>query len=265
MLLCVHFLFLKKPGQTWVCVLHDSAQFRPSEINGFMIDHITTLSGRDPGSCSTWLFRMDKPFTCIHLCMQASSFSHHFGLAFSSSAEYAIKNPFFSPSIGKDRARMPTDRHARQGATKLRIFLVCMGMLLCEAQQATWTTKTLAGDGTSGLKDGTGGQAQFKLPNDVAISMDDSTIMYIADRGNGKIRKYDSSLDSVESLPVVLPGNCPTSIALSNKVTLVVASACNHSVCTVNLETGSIDLMVGGDGAGYQDGSRSMSKFSGPR
>jgi hypothetical protein len=165
---------------------------------------------------------------------------------------------------------MSTERQSycpRQGATKMRALFFWMGIVLCEAQGGTWKIGTLVGDGKSGSRDGTSSEAQFKSPSDVAIRMD-PTIMYIADTGNGMIRKYDSASGQVESLSVILPGKCPTSIALAITSTtnhLVVANACNHSVCTIDLDTEAIDLMVGGLAAGYQEGPKPMSMFASPR
>jgi DNA-binding beta-propeller fold protein YncE len=50
------------------------------------------------------------------------------------------------------------------------------------------TVSTLAGDGTANFKDGVGTAAQFNAPGDIAVTPDGSTI-YVADRGNNKIRK----------------------------------------------------------------------------
>jgi len=152
--------------------------------------------------------------------------------------------------------------HARRGAlaTTLR-FIVLYAFALCVTAQS-WTTSSLAGTGAAGSTDGLGSSATFSSPSDISLSTD-RTKLYVADTGSGKIRRIDVPTRIVESLPTNLPGNCPGSLDVHTMNTLVVSSACNHSVALVDLNTGGVRMLVGGVRTGYMDGANAM--FNAPR
>jgi DNA-binding beta-propeller fold protein YncE len=64
---------------------------------------------------------------------------------------------------------------------------------------ATNQVTTIAGDGTPGFLDGTGTNARFFLPVDVAVNAD-GTILYVADSYNNRIRAIDLTTNQVSTL-----------------------------------------------------------------
>jgi sugar lactone lactonase YvrE len=69
------------------------------------------------------------------------------------------------------------------------------------AIDSTGNVSTVAGSGRQGLRDGAAGEAEFDTPCGVAV--DDSGNIYVADTGNGVIRKIDSqgTVSTVQPMP----------------------------------------------------------------
>ena len=121
--------------------------------------------------------------------------------------------------------------------------------------------------GTNGLADSTngiGGNARFRLPNDVTT---DSTHLYVADYKNNMIRKITFSNFSVSRLagsPTGLPGNANSTDGTGNTATfsgptgittdgtyLYVADNENHTIRRVDKSSGATTLVAGSTASAF--------------
>lgn len=161
---------------------------------------------------------------------------------------------------------------------------------------------TLAGSGLAGWKDGTGSEARFNQPRDVAVAEDGS--LYVADALNHVIRRIDAngrvttlnarSKRIVEYAPgAVAAGgdyadgklaeskfNEPSSLALTPSGELVVSDSGNQRLRLVNLKQKRVTTLAGAGSVasysvkfpdthlyaagGYRDGKASEALFNGP-
>ena len=116
----------------------------------------------------------------------------------------------------------------------------------------TGTVATLAGSGKAGSKDGKAGNAQFNSPTGLALSADGSSL-FVADKGNHKIRKIDVATRAVTTLAGTgstgckdgvgskATFNCPMCIVLSRDGTsLFVADRDNHKIRKVDVASGAV-------------------------
>ena len=127
------------------------------------------------------------------------------------------------------------------------------------------TVSTLAGS-TQGYLDDTGTSARFDSPYDVAV--DNSGNVYVADRGNEKIRKVTpagvvTSLAGSTNGDAVGTGtaaqfNWPEAIALDNDGNVYVADR-NHKIKKIT-QAGEVTLLAGST-SGYNDGVGAAAQF----
>ena len=128
---------------------------------------------------------------------------------------------------------------------------------------------TLAGS-TQGFADGAGAAAQFD--NIAGIAVDASGNVYVADRGNHKIRKI-SSTGLVTTLAGSTSGfadgngtsaqfNFPNGVALDNSGNVYVADIANHKIRKIS--AAGVVTTLAGSVAGFSDGSGTAAKFSSP-
>jgi hypothetical protein len=139
---------------------------------------------------------------------------------------------------------------------------------------ATAAVTTLAGNaGLSGSEDGTGSAARFKLPRSVASA---GTDLYVADTGNGTIRKLiiasgevttlagtagTSSKDGTGSAAGFL---LPHGIAVDGG-NLYVADTGNNLIRKITIATAEVTSLAGTAATkGYNDGTGSAARFGGP-
>ncbi len=163
------------------------------------------------------------------------------------------------------------------------------------------TVSTIAGDGVLGSKDGSGTEARFYSPQDIAVA-EDGTV-YVADTLNHSIRRIapDGQVTSLNApsdrVVEVIAGyavpagdyadgalstakfNEPSSLVIDNKGNLYVSDAGNHLIRYIDLAKGTVSTAAGlpqgktptyAEGAlyaegGYADGSSAEARFYSPK
>lgn len=119
------------------------------------------------------------------------------------------------------------------------------------------TVSDLAG-GSMGFADGPGAAAQFSNPSGLALDADGN--LYVADGGNGRIRKIDPS--GVVTTFATVPGY-PSGLARDASGNFFVTGYNSNSVMKVAPD-GTVTTLAGGS-SGYADGMGSAAKFERPR
>ncbi len=141
----------------------------------------------------------------------------------------------------------------------------------------TTTVSTFAGNPNAGyhftkggFKNGTGSTAEFNNPTDIAIASDGS--LYIADKGNHRIRKIEfntknntttvstlagSSKGSTDGIGTAAQFNSPMGLAITTDDSLYVADAGNNRIRKINLKTQAVSTLDVGfnDGKGFNEPS----------
>ncbi len=135
---------------------------------------------------------------------------------------------------------------------------------------------TIAGNGRSGLTDGTGSGAQFHAPSHMVVDPD-RPVAYIADANNHVIRQVDLKSKEVTTLagngkPGYQDGdlgsaqfNHPWGICIDPKGALYVTDRKNHCIRKINLHTRLVTTIAGRLHAGATDGFGSQAQFDHPR
>ena len=133
----------------------------------------------------------------------------------------------------------------------------------------TGTVTTFAGSGTAGNTDGTGTAARFTFP--YGIVTDKSGNLYVADTGNGLIRKVTST-GAVSTFAGSTAGyadgtgtaakfNAPKGIAIDASNNLYVTD--NNRIRKIT-STGVVTTLAGDGTQSYADGKGSAAKFNDP-
>jgi serine/threonine protein kinase len=143
------------------------------------------------------------------------------------------------------------------------------------SSQLAWNITTLAGHvGVGGYADGAGNQAQFRLPNNVAV--DSAGNIYVADTANNTIRKI--APNRVVSTSAGVSGNhgsadgiggnarfsAPFGIAVNNAGTVYVADTANNTIRMIT-RNGVVSTLAGLAGnPGSKDGIGTNAGFRNP-
>jgi DNA-binding beta-propeller fold protein YncE len=134
--------------------------------------------------------------------------------------------------------------------------------------------RTLAGNGKAGNVDGIGAAASFKQP--IAVAVDKSGKVYVADRDNHVVRLIDRSGKVIVVAGTGAKGfangpassaqfNEPYGVALSpDEKTLYVADYLNHAIRAINLVTKQVTTLAGNGKAGFADGIGDKAQFNQP-
>ncbi|MHB1045548.1 MAG: SMP-30/gluconolactonase/LRE family protein [Thermoanaerobaculia bacterium] len=132
---------------------------------------------------------------------------------------------------------------------------------------------TLAGNGTSGFADGPGASAMFSYPYGVAV--DDAGNVFVADGGNGRIRKIDTA-GNVSTLAgngtsgfADGPGasamfSSPEGVAVDASGNVYVADVVNNRIRKIDT-AGDVTTLGGMQAAGIADGPGASAMFGYPR
>ena len=133
---------------------------------------------------------------------------------------------------------------------------------------------TLAGNGKEGSTDGVGPAASFKQP--IAVVVDKSANVYVADRDNHVIRLIDSARKVVTLAGTGTKGfvNGPTSAAQFNEPygvalspdekTLYAADYLNHAIRAIDLASKQVSTLAGNGVAGFANGVADKAQFNQP-
>ncbi|HVE82826.1 MAG TPA: N,N-dimethylformamidase beta subunit family domain-containing protein, partial [Myxococcales bacterium] len=140
------------------------------------------------------------------------------------------------------------------------------------------TVSTIAGDGSLGLRDGPGAQAQLRHPTGVVVGLDGA--IYVADSDNHCIRKIARDAAGGWTVSTVAGGarltgttdgpglsarfNRPTAIAADGAGNLFVADQANHRIRRIDGRTGEVST-VAGSALGFLDaGDGLKARFNNP-
>ena len=133
------------------------------------------------------------------------------------------------------------------------------------------TATTLAGTGSSGLVNGSTTNARFRDP--VAIVIDSSGDLFVADKTNHAIRKIDTTnlivstyvggigSGSLDGDVSVAQFNQPHALALASNGDLYIADRYNHRIRRVN-SSKQVDTIAGNGNRGFLDGKALEGSFN---
>jgi fibronectin type 3 domain-containing protein len=130
-----------------------------------------------------------------------------------------------------------------------------------------WTSAKLSGSGTAGLKDGSCptckscDTCQFNAPQSVAAAPDG--FIYVADTGNGVIRKVSPSTGDTSTIVGVGTFSSPAGITAASSGLLYVSDSINHKVYQVTT-AGAVTAIAGSGTAGFADGTATAAMFNSP-
>jgi sugar lactone lactonase YvrE len=130
---------------------------------------------------------------------------------------------------------------------------------------------TVAGNGNSAFADGTGDQAAFYYPTDLAIDSADN--LYVTDTNNDRIRKISpagvvttiagSTRGFANGQGTAAMFNQPYSIDIDSSGNLIVADTYNERIRRIST-TGMVTTIAGNGTAGANDGASSVATFKEP-
>ena len=127
--------------------------------------------------------------------------------------------------------------------------------------KATNTVSTFAGANSTGDADGTGTDARFNEPYDVAL--DAAGNMYVADTYNNKIRKITPA-GVVSTLAETTSFNTPEGIAVDAAGNIYVANTANHLILKIDATTEAVTTLAGST-RGFANGTGTAAQFDGPK
>lgn len=131
---------------------------------------------------------------------------------------------------------------------------------------------TLAGSGNEGFADGAGTAAHFADPEGVAVDRNGN--VYVADRGNHRIRKITSAgvvttlagsgaIGLLNGAGSAARFDGPTSLAVDSAGNVFVADALNHVIRKIT-PTGVVTTLAGTGTSGFADGEGASAQFKSP-
>ena len=137
---------------------------------------------------------------------------------------------------------------------------------------AAGVVTTLAGSGTQGATDGTGIAASFKYPHSVAV--DALGNVYVADRGNQKIRKITAagvvttyagsgSIGAIDGIGTAASFNYPRKVSVDAAGNVYVADTDNHKIRKITA-AGVVTTLAGSGSIGAIDGIGTAARFNNP-
>ncbi|HET9505291.1 MAG TPA: NHL repeat-containing protein [Hymenobacter sp.] len=156
--------------------------------------------------------------------------------------------------------------------------LLSLGLAACKKDDTTerplvfTTVSTLAGAGTNGYTDGAASTAQFSAPEGLAADAQGN--VYVADYGNGRIRKItpagtvstlagngNAGLTDGPGASASFKG--PADVALDNQNNIYVADFENNCVRKIT-PAGVVSTLAGTATAGFVNGSATAARFDRP-
>lgn len=130
------------------------------------------------------------------------------------------------------------------------------GNVTIQANFAGPIIETVAGDGTAGFSGDGASATAAELNYPFGIAFDSSGVLYIADKGNSRIRKVDSS-GVITSMATVV--NTPFDVAVDSSGNVYVAEPFTNTVVKL-ASSGSVSTFAGTGTAGYSgDGGAATS------
>lgn len=132
---------------------------------------------------------------------------------------------------------------------------------------------TLAGGQNPGYVDGEGTTAKFNMP--AGICVDARGYLYVADRGNNRIRMIspDGKVSTLagsgkagfsEGIGTNAKFNAPAGITVDNAGFLYVADQVNNRIRKINIESGQVSTFAGNGDFGLRDGEARQASFKYP-
>ncbi len=131
---------------------------------------------------------------------------------------------------------------------------------------------TIAGSGVAGFADASiAKEGQFLFPTGLAVDSD-GVELYIADRGNHRIRLVsDGALTTlagsgtsglINGLAAAAQFSSPTGVALGRSGNLIVADRDNHVIRQIS--AGMVVTLAGSGSEGFRDGANALAQFASP-
>lgn len=137
------------------------------------------------------------------------------------------------------------------------------------------TVTTVAGRGSPGFTDKSGTNAQFNYPNKIAVDI--SGNVFVADTGNGKIRKitYEGMVSTIATVDSITDGLTPAGIAQDSNGNLYISDTNNSRICMLKAIDGWLSVITLAGSKKYDrndefeeitcvDGVGSKARFSAP-
>lgn len=129
---------------------------------------------------------------------------------------------------------------------------------------SAWVPSLYSGkQGTAGYVDGSSGSSRYNQPQ--AISSASSSLIFVADTGNGKIRKLDQNGASTTQSATGVSSPAGVTVNLTTTNLIYVSDQTLHKIFQVNTTTNAVTLLAGNGTAGFADGTGTAAQFNSPR
>jgi hypothetical protein len=129
---------------------------------------------------------------------------------------------------------------------------------------SAWVPSLYSGkQGTAGYVDGTAGNSRYNQPQ--AITSASSSLIFVADTGNGKIRKLDQNGASTTQSATGVSSPAGVTVNLTTTNLIYVSDQTLHKIFQVNTTTNAVTLLAGNGTAGFADGTGTGALFNSPR
>ena len=128
---------------------------------------------------------------------------------------------------------------------------------------SAWVPSIFSGSGGKGpgYVDGTASSSRYNQPQ--AISAASSSVIFVADTANGKIRKLDQA--GASSTQAATGVNTPVGVAAATTKLVYVSDQARHTIWQVSTSSTTATRMAGNDVAGFADGTGTGALFNTPR